>query len=171
MMWCDHRSSFPFSAFQLFSISAFAPPISAFCFPNFCFPLGPLSAFSISAFPLALPHAEPPFRPQTLDFRLRTRNESAQPSNALHVPALRTKTEAAGTAGDNHPANEEPNHAHIRSASQTTGRPATLQGRNRPLYSAHFLFQKSSKRYMLCYIVKHTAKYSGPWPCDYAGQP
>jgi hypothetical protein len=48
LMWCDHRSYFPFSGFQNFSFSAFAPPISAFCFPNFYFSLTP---FSFSVWP------------------------------------------------------------------------------------------------------------------------
>jgi hypothetical protein len=99
------------------------------------------------------------------------RNESGQPSNALQVPAPRTRIEAAGAVGDKRPASEEPNDAHIRSPTQTTGWPAAFQSRNRPLYCAQFPFQKPSKRYMLSCVVKHTAKYRGPTPCDYAGQP
>ena len=107
----------------------------------------------------------------TLPSKPSSRNESSQRTNALHVPAPSTKTEAAGTAGDNHPANEEPNDALIRIASQTTGWPAPFRGRDYPPYAARFLFQKSSKRYMLCYIVKHTAKCRDPMTRDYAGEP
>ena len=64
---CILPAPFQLSAFQSFSVSpsrhrpgpgfslsAFAPvgPLSAFCFPNFCFSLRPLSAFQFSAFQL-----------------------------------------------------------------------------------------------------------------------
>ena len=67
--------------------------------------------------------------------------------------------------------NEERNIAHNCCAGQATRSSAALQERTRPLWAAHFAFQKSSKRYMLCYVVKCTAKYREPPPRAYVGQP